>query len=58
MRCPADQTELVFAALRKLGRPVEMVRYPEESHLLGFSGRPDRRVDRLERIVAWFGRHL
>ena len=58
LRCPADQTEILFAALRKLGRPVEMVRYPQESHLLFTIGRPDRRVDRIERIVAWFERHL
>jgi hypothetical protein len=30
----------------------------DESHLLVFSGRPDRRVDRIERIVDWFERHL
>ena len=58
LRCPPDQTDIVFAALRRLGRPVEMVRYPGESHLMFASGRPDRRVDRLERIVDWFRRHL
>jgi dipeptidyl aminopeptidase/acylaminoacyl peptidase len=58
LRCPSDQTEIVFAELRKLGRPVEMVRYPGESHLMFASGRPDRRVDRLERIVGWFEQHL
>jgi dipeptidyl aminopeptidase/acylaminoacyl peptidase len=58
LRCPPDQTEIVFAVLRKLGRPVEMVRYPGESHLMFALGRPDRRVDRLERIVGWFERHL
>ena len=58
LRCPPDQTEIVFATLRKLGRPVEMVRYPGESHLMFAFGRPDRRVDRLERIVDWFERHL
>lgn len=58
MRCPPEQSEIVFAALRKLGRPVELVRYPDESHLLVFTGRPDRRVDRIERIVDWFQRHL
>jgi dipeptidyl aminopeptidase/acylaminoacyl peptidase len=58
MRCPPDQSEIVFAALRKLGRRVELIRYPDESHLLVFGGRPDRRVDRVERIVAWFQRYL
>ena len=35
-----------------------MVRYPEESHIMLITGRPDRRVDRLERIVDWFSGHL
>jgi dipeptidyl aminopeptidase/acylaminoacyl peptidase len=58
MRCPPTQSELPFAILRRLGRPVEMVRYPDESHVMFIIGRPDRRVDRLERIVDWFTRHL
>jgi dipeptidyl aminopeptidase/acylaminoacyl peptidase len=58
LRCPAGQTDIAFTMLRKLGQTVEMVRYPEESHLLLSLGRPDRRVDRLERIVDWFERYL
>lgn len=58
LRCPPGQSEAVFNVLRLLGRRVELVRYPEESHLLVFRGRPDRRVDRLERIVDRFERHL
>jgi dipeptidyl aminopeptidase/acylaminoacyl peptidase len=58
LRCPPVNSEIVFAILRSLGRPVEMVRYPEEFHLLFAVGRPDRRVDRVERIVDWFRRYL
>jgi dipeptidyl aminopeptidase/acylaminoacyl peptidase len=58
LRCPPEQTELAFAMLRMLGRPVEMVRYPEESHGVSILGRPDRRADRLQRIVDFFGEHL
>jgi len=58
LRCPAGQTELAFAMLRRLGQTVEMVRYPDEFHLLLSVGRPDRRVDRIERIVDWFTRYL
>jgi dipeptidyl aminopeptidase/acylaminoacyl peptidase len=58
LRCPPDQSEIVFGILRGLGREVEYVRYPEEFHLMVATGRPDRRVDRLERIVDWFERHL
>jgi dipeptidyl aminopeptidase/acylaminoacyl peptidase len=58
LRCPAGQTEIAFTMLRRLGQTVEMVRYPDEFHLMLGSGRPDRRVDRIERIVDWFERHL
>jgi acylaminoacyl-peptidase len=57
-RCPPAQSELPFTILRSLGRTVEMVRYPDESHTMLIGGRPDRRVDRLERAVDWFSRHL
>jgi dipeptidyl aminopeptidase/acylaminoacyl peptidase len=57
-RCPPGQSELAFAIGTSLGRTVEMVRYPQEFHAMFVAGRPDRRVDRLERIVDWFGRHL
>jgi dipeptidyl aminopeptidase/acylaminoacyl peptidase len=58
LRCPPGHSEMVFTILRLLGREVEMVRYPSESHLMFMMGRPDRRVDRLERIVGWFEKHL
>jgi dipeptidyl aminopeptidase/acylaminoacyl peptidase len=58
LRCPPGQSEMVFAILRSLGRTVELVRYPDESHYLMGMGRPDRRVDRIERIVGWFQRYL
>lgn len=58
MRCPPGNSEMVFHILRTLGREVEMVRYPGESHIMLGIGRPDRRVDRIERMVDWFTRHL
>jgi dipeptidyl aminopeptidase/acylaminoacyl peptidase len=57
-RCPPVQSELPFAILRSRGRPVEMVRYPAEPHYMAGVGRPDRRVDRIDRIVDWFSKHL
>jgi dipeptidyl aminopeptidase/acylaminoacyl peptidase len=58
MRCPPGQSEMVFHILRTLGREVEMIRYPGETHIMLAIGRPDRRVDRIERIVDWFQKHL
>ncbi len=58
LRCPPYDNEQFFIALRHLRRTVEFVLYPEESHVYGSAGRVDRRVDRNERIIAWFDRYL
>jgi dipeptidyl aminopeptidase/acylaminoacyl peptidase len=58
LRCAIEQAENLFATLKVLGRRVEFVRFPEEPHGLSRSGRPDRRLVRLEKIVGWFKRYL
>ncbi|HEX6488328.1 MAG TPA: S9 family peptidase [Candidatus Dormibacteraeota bacterium] len=58
LRCPISQAEEMFGALRLLGKDVEMVRFPDESHDLSRSGRPDRRVERLDRVSGWMVKHL
>ena len=57
-RCPASDNEQFFIALRHLGRTVEYVLYPDEAHVFASAGRPDRRIDRNERIIDWFDRYL
>lgn len=56
--CPASDNVQLFAALRTLDREVEYILYPEEHHRMQSIGRPDRRIDRLERVLAWFDEHL
>lgn len=58
LRCPIEQAEQLFVSLKKLKRPVEMIRFPGEPHGLSRCGRPDRRMARLEWILKWFDRHL
>jgi len=58
LRCAISQSEELYGALRLLGQTAELVRFPEESHDVSRSGRPDRRVERLRRIVGWFERFL
>ena len=58
LRCPAADNEQLFIALRHLGREVEYVLYPESWHTFAITGRPDRRIDRNERMLAWFDRFL
>lgn len=57
-RCPIEQGEQLFTALKRLGKAeTELFRVPGEGHELSRSGRPDRRIERLEAIVGWFERH-
>ena len=59
LRCPIEQGEQLFIALKRLKREVEFVRYPgEASHDLSRSGPPDLRLDRLKRILQWMDKHL
>jgi dipeptidyl aminopeptidase/acylaminoacyl peptidase len=58
LRCPVEQAEHLFVTLRLLKRPVELVRFPAESHELTRSGNPVHRVQRFELVVEWFDRHL
>jgi dipeptidyl aminopeptidase/acylaminoacyl peptidase len=58
VNCPAPDNEQLFTALKVLGRETEYVLYPEEHHEMKNYGRPDRRIDRMERILAWFDRWI
>jgi dipeptidyl aminopeptidase/acylaminoacyl peptidase len=53
-RTPIGDGEQWFMALKTLGIPVEMVRYPRSSHGLSRTGEPWLLVDRLERMRSWF----
>jgi dipeptidyl aminopeptidase/acylaminoacyl peptidase len=57
-RCPINQAEELFVALRLLGKEPVMVRFPGETHELSRSGAPRHRVARFELILDWFKEHL
>ena len=56
-RCPPADAEQLFTALKRLKRTVVFYRYPREGHEMSRSGEPQHRVDRLNRMVAWFDRY-
>jgi dipeptidyl aminopeptidase/acylaminoacyl peptidase len=58
LRCNVEQGEHLFTLLRLLGKEVEMLRFPGESHELSRSGSPVHRVQRFEAVLEWFGRYL
>lgn len=57
-RCPIEQAEQFYMAIKFYGQaPVELVRHPRSNHDLTRQGPPTVRVDRFQRILAWFGRY-
>jgi dipeptidyl aminopeptidase/acylaminoacyl peptidase len=58
LRCPIEQAEQMFNALKFLERDVSFVRIPEESHDLSRAGTPSRRLARLHHLVGWFEKYL
>jgi len=53
--CPPTQAMQLYQRLKLLNVPAELVIYPDESHTMAV---PSHYVDRLQRLVAWFGRYL
>lgn len=58
LRCPISEGEQLFAALKKQGKEVVFVRFPNESHDLSRNGRPQHRIERLRLIADWFIQHI
>jgi dipeptidyl aminopeptidase/acylaminoacyl peptidase len=53
--CPPSQAMQLYQRLKLLGQKTELVIYPDEPHSMTV---PSHYVDRLRRLVDWFGRYL
>ncbi|GAA0368822.1 S9 family peptidase [Bacillus horti] len=54
LRCPMEQAEQWYIALRYLGVETKLVRFPDENHELSRSGKPKHRLERLQHLIGWF----
>jgi dipeptidyl aminopeptidase/acylaminoacyl peptidase len=57
-RCPIEQAEQMFISLKKLGRTVEFIRFPNENHELSRTGQPKHRIQRIDFNMDWWDRYL
>lgn len=57
LRTGVSQSEMMYRALKDLGKPVEYVRYPGVGHELTRSGNPLQRMDHMLRILEFFERY-
>ncbi|MBD8033888.1 MULTISPECIES: alpha/beta hydrolase family protein [Solibacillus] len=57
-RCPIEQAEQLYVTLKRMGKEVGFVRFPECDHNLSRTGIPNLRLERLEQITGWFEKYL
>jgi dipeptidyl aminopeptidase/acylaminoacyl peptidase len=58
LRCPMEQAEQLFVALKKQRKDVVFVRFPDEDHELSRAGKPRHRLERFRIILDWFAKYL
>ena len=56
-RCPIEQSEQFFVALRRLGKEAVFVRFPTEAHFFPLTGRPENRIARMTLTMSWMYEH-
>lgn len=56
-RCPQEQGEQMYRAMKKQRVQTRLVTFPQSSHGLSREGLPNLRIERLEEIVDWFETH-
>ena len=58
LRCPIEQSEQYFVALKRLGKTVEFVRFPDSTHAFRKSGHPGMIVEYYRRLLDWLERYI
>ncbi len=58
LRCPLEQAQQYYAALKRAGVDTEFLVFPGESHELSRTGTPWHRMQRFDAILEWWSRHL
>ncbi len=58
LRCPIEQAEQMYTALKRLGREVQLLRIPNASHGLSRNGKPSLRLTRLHGIFEYIDERL
>lgn len=57
-RCPIEQAEQLYIALKYQKKETQFVRFPEADHNLSRTGKPNLRIERLTHLVDWFEKYL
>ncbi len=58
LRCPIEQSEQYFVALKRLAKTVEFVRFPDSAHRFRKLGHPALIVEYYNRLLEWLERYI
>ena len=58
LRCPIEQSEQYFVALKRLGKTVEFVRFPNSTHRFRKMGHPGMIVEYYRLMLDWLERYI
>ncbi|MFJ8265255.1 S9 family peptidase [Peribacillus asahii] len=58
LRCPLEQSEQLFIALKRQKKETTLVIFPDETHEITRSGSPDMRLQHLQEIKNWFNKYI
>ena len=58
LRCPIEQSEQYFVALKRLGKTVEFVRFPNSPHRFRKMGHPSMIVEYYRLLLGWLERYI
>ncbi|MHA7293952.1 S9 family peptidase [Arthrobacter sp. HLT1-21] len=58
LRCPLEQAQRYYTALKLRGVPTELLVFPGETHELSRAGSPWHRRQRFEHILRWWATYL
>ncbi|MCG7331925.1 S9 family peptidase [Salinicoccus roseus] len=57
-RCPIEQGEQLYIALKYQKKETQFVRFPEADHNLSRTGKPNLRIERLTHLTDWFKKYM
>ena len=57
-RCPIEQGEQLYIALKYQKKETQFVRFPEADHNLSRTGKPNLRIERLTHLTDWFEKYM
>ncbi len=57
-RCPIEQAEQLYIALKRKEKKTRLVRFPESDHNLSRTGKPELRLERLNHLTGWMNEYI